>query len=78
MNSAPDDEEDDLPLALLAEQGGSFAFLADEPDVYGSTMLVPNAETIEAMNAARNGDLVTVGDLDELLSDLQTDDWNKP
>jgi hypothetical protein len=25
---------DDLPLAKFAEEGGSFAFLADEPDLY--------------------------------------------
>ena len=31
--------------------------------------LVPNAETIEAMKAARAGDLVTVGGVDDLLSD---------
>jgi DNA-damage-inducible protein J len=29
--------------------------------------LVPNAETIEAMKAARRGDLVTVGKVDDLL-----------
>jgi len=26
--------DDDLPLAEFAEAGGSFAFLADEPDLY--------------------------------------------
>ena len=36
--------------------------------------LVPNAETIEAMKAARRGDLVTVGGVDDLLADLHTDD----
>ena len=36
--------------------------------------LVPNAETIEAMKAARAGDLVTVGGVDNLLSDLNADD----
>ena len=36
--------------------------------------LVPNAETIEAMKAARAGDLVTVGGVDELLADLNEDD----
>ncbi len=36
--------------------------------------LVPNAETIEAMKAARAGDLVTVGGVDDLLSDLNADD----
>ena len=36
--------------------------------------LVPNAETIEAMKAARAGDLVTMGGLDDLLSDLNADD----
>ena len=34
--------------------------------------LVPNAETIEAMKAARRGDLVTVGSPDKLLGKLNT------
>lgn len=36
--------------------------------------LVPNEETIEAMKAARRGELVTVGGIDELLADLHADD----
>jgi DNA-damage-inducible protein J len=36
--------------------------------------LVPNEETIEAMKAARRGDLVTVGNVDDLLTDLHADD----
>ncbi len=36
--------------------------------------LVPNAETIEAMRAARRGDLVTVGSVDDLPADLNADD----
>ena len=36
--------------------------------------LVPNAETIAAMQAARRGDLVTVGSIDNLLADLNADD----
>ena len=36
--------------------------------------LVPNAETIEAMRAARRGDLVTVGSVKDLLADLNADD----
>jgi DNA-damage-inducible protein J len=36
--------------------------------------LVPNAETIEAMKAARRGDLVTVGSVDDLIADLHADD----
>ena len=36
--------------------------------------LVPNAETIDAMKAARAGDLVTVGGVDDLLTDLNEDD----
>jgi len=35
--------------------------------------LVPNAETIAAMQAARRGDLVTVGVVDDLLADLNAD-----
>jgi len=27
----------DLPLARIAEQGGAFDFLADEPDLYGQS-----------------------------------------
>lgn len=36
--------------------------------------LVPNERTIEAMKAARRGELVTVGGVDELLADLNADD----
>lgn len=36
--------------------------------------LVPNAETIEAMKAARRGDLATVGKPEDLLADLHADD----
>jgi DNA-damage-inducible protein J len=36
--------------------------------------LVPNADTIEAMKAARRGDLVTVGKTEDLLADLNADD----
>jgi DNA-damage-inducible protein J len=36
--------------------------------------LVPNAETIEAMKAARRSELVTVGSLDDLMADLHADD----
>ena len=32
--------------------------------------LVPNDETTKAMKAARRGDLVTVGSVDDLLADL--------
>jgi len=28
---------DDMPLARIAEQGGAFDFLADEPDLYNET-----------------------------------------
>ena len=36
-------------------------------------ILVPNAETIEAMKAARRGDLVTVGSVEQLFADLHAD-----
>ena len=36
--------------------------------------LVPNEETIEAMRAARRGDLVDVGGVDELMADLNAED----
>ncbi len=36
--------------------------------------LVPSEETIEAMKAARRGDLVEVGGVDELMADLNADD----
>ena len=37
-------------------------------------LLVPNEETVEAMRAARRGDLVSVGDIDGLTIDLNADD----
>jgi DNA-damage-inducible protein J len=36
--------------------------------------LVPNAETVDAMKAARRGDLVTVDTPDKLLASLNADD----
>jgi DNA-damage-inducible protein J len=36
--------------------------------------LVPNDETVAAMLAARSGDLVRVGTVDELMADLHADD----
>lgn len=36
--------------------------------------LVPNETTIAAMKAARRGELVTVGGVDELLADLHEED----
>jgi DNA-damage-inducible protein J len=36
--------------------------------------LVPNAETIEAMKAARRGELDTVGSIDALFASLNADD----
>jgi DNA-damage-inducible protein J len=36
--------------------------------------LVPNAETVEAMKAARRGELVKVGSVENLLTDLHADD----
>jgi DNA-damage-inducible protein J len=35
--------------------------------------LVPNAETVEAMKAARRGELVTVGKPENLLASLNAD-----
>jgi DNA-damage-inducible protein J len=36
--------------------------------------LIPNKKTIEAMKAARRGELKTVGSVDELMADLRADD----
>ena len=36
--------------------------------------LIPNAETIEAMKAARRGELATVGSIDGLFASLNADD----
>jgi DNA-damage-inducible protein J len=36
--------------------------------------LVPNAETVEAMKAARRGELVSAGSSDKLLKSLNADD----
>jgi DNA-damage-inducible protein J len=36
--------------------------------------LVPNAETVEAMKAARRGELQTAGSIDALLTGLDADD----
>ena len=37
-------------------------------------LLVPNEETVSAMQAAERGELVTVGDVDGLMADLNADD----
>ena len=36
--------------------------------------LIPNEETVEAMEEARRGELVTVGGLSNLVADLNADD----
>jgi DNA-damage-inducible protein J len=36
--------------------------------------LVPNAKTIEAIKAARRGNLITAGSLDNLLTELNAND----
>jgi len=36
--------------------------------------LMPNAETVEAMKAARRGELVQVGAIENLMADLHADD----
>jgi DNA-damage-inducible protein J len=36
--------------------------------------LMPNAVTVEAMKAARRGELTTIGSIDNLLADLHADD----
>ena len=36
--------------------------------------LTPNAETVAAMKAARRGEVIVVGGVDELLNDLNADD----
>lgn len=39
--------------------------------------LVPNAETIEAMQAARHGDTKKIDSPEQLLADLNADDWHE-
>ena len=39
--------------------------------------LVPNAETIKAMKAARRGELIIIDNVDNLLESLNTDDDEK-
>lgn len=51
-------------LALQVLAGGALPF----------TPLIPNEETIGALKAARRGELVTVGGVDDLLADLHADD----
>lgn len=36
--------------------------------------LIPNEETVEAMKAARRGEVVKVGNVENLLADLHADD----
>ena len=36
--------------------------------------LIPNAETVEAMEAARRGDVVELGGPEDLMADLNADD----
>ena len=36
--------------------------------------LVPNRETVEAIRAARRGELATVGSVDDLMAELNEDD----
>jgi DNA-damage-inducible protein J len=36
--------------------------------------LIPNAETVEAMLAARRGELIKIGSIESLMDDLHADD----
>jgi len=36
--------------------------------------LIPNRETVEAIKAARRGEVLTVGGIDDLMTDLHADD----
>ena len=40
---------------------------------FTSDLRTPNAETVEAMKAARRGDLVNVGSAENLIADLHSD-----
>lgn len=37
-------------------------------------LLIPNEETIEAMKAARSGELIEVGSIDNLFAEINADD----
>jgi DNA-damage-inducible protein J len=50
-----------------------FAFIAADKEL-PHELLVPNAETIAAMEAADRGELVTVGSIDDLFANLHASD----
>ena len=47
---------------------------ADIKKALPSDSIIPNSETVEAMKAAQNGNLIAVKDIDALMADLNTDD----
>jgi antitoxin component of RelBE/YafQ-DinJ toxin-antitoxin module len=50
------------------------AWVKEEAAALPFDPLTPNAETVEAMKAARRGELVKVGSAEDLLADLHADD----
>ena len=76
-----DEKTKDEAMAVLGEIGltASDAFrlmmvrIADEKRLPFEP-LAPNAETVEAMKAARRNELVAVGGVDALMADLNADD----
>ena len=50
------------------------ARIATEKRLPFEPLILPNEETIAAMQAARRGELVTVGDVDGLMAHLNADD----
>ncbi len=59
---------------VIRERDGKTGQEAHGGDLPRLEPLVPNAETVAAMEAARRGELITVGDVDDLMADLHADD----
>ena len=60
--------------ALLAEAFRIMLMRTVAERAFPFDPLIPNTETIKAMKAARRGDLVKVGTVNDLLADLDADD----
>jgi len=59
-------------LAVLANIGLTVSDSKDRSLPF--EILIPNAETVEAMKAARRGEVITVGSIDALFASLNADD----
>jgi DNA-damage-inducible protein J len=62
-----------LSEAIVHDHGGFVGFLVKHANSFGPPPIIPNAETVEAMETARRGEMKTFATIEELFADLSSD-----